>query len=51
MFNFIHRLFKAKEKAINAASINDRRILLLNNLIHFNDNSLGGFKQARKWGK
>ncbi|WP_181399276.1 hypothetical protein [Apilactobacillus timberlakei] len=51
MFNFIHRLFHAKEKAVDTPHINDCRNVLLNNLIRFNDTSLGGFKQARKWGK
>ncbi len=51
MFNFIHRLFHAKEKAVDTRNINDRNKLIASYLIRFNSNRFGKLIQARKWGK
>ncbi len=51
MFNFIHRLFHAKEKAVDTPHINDRESYIANNLIKFNCSENGRLIQARKWGK
>lgn len=51
MFRLLKLIFKPKEKAVDTPHINDRRNVLLNNLIRFNSNRFGERFQARKWGK
>lgn len=51
MFNFIHRLFHAKEKAVDVTSINDPHEYIRNTINKFNCSDNGEQFQARKWGK